>query len=396
MTDSRRYHRAFIHAAAIGCLSLVVIPFEANAQPRHGMWVYGVVPRSPLSRCTPTTSLLEEDPNAEKLLDFSTSNPITEVYLSLGMAGAALSDFRFPNFVRQLKSGPNALKVEALVGCMGVEECGGNTWRMRIGQVLAYNDRPDPLERFDGLHLDLEPWVGTGTDDYSWVDNLIGYYEYASSAIAGSGLTLAADMSGTKVINSAVTSEQRQALLNLATRMVLMEDEVQSEELVHEHVDRFRNSVDLSTAFFGVGTRVQDFGAASTSQCQNGAVLKGFDDSYTPVAGYSGWSTFKYSDSSDCNHYNDPNVCPDDCCSIPRQPIEDRVQLVLSVDNMNASVSGRESLNGAAEPGRDLLEIDVFDGTKSMRAKNRCKASRVETADRTFTNFLKLFGPLCF
>jgi hypothetical protein len=29
-----------------------------------------------------------------------------------------------------------------------------------------------------------------------------------------------------------------------------------------------------------------------------------------------------------------------------------RVQLVLSVDNMNAGVSGRESLNGAAEPGR--------------------------------------------
>jgi hypothetical protein len=47
---------------------------------------------------------------------------------------------------------------------------------------------------------------------------------------------------------------------------------------------------------------------------------------------------------------------------------------------MNASVSGRESLNGAAEPGRDLLEIDVFDGTKSVRAKNRCNASRVETA----------------
>jgi hypothetical protein len=29
---------------------------------------------------------------------------------------------------------------------------------------------------------------------------------------------------------------------------------------------------------------------------------------------------------------------------------------------MNARVSGRESLNGAAEPGRDLLEIDVLPG----------------------------------
>ena len=69
---------------------------------------------------------------------------------------------------------------------------------------------------------------------------------------------------------------------------------------------------------------------------------------------------------------------------------------MFSVDNMNASVSWRESLNGAAESGRDLLEIDVFDGTKSVRAKNRCNASRLETADRTFINFLKLFGPLRF
>jgi hypothetical protein len=75
---------------------------------------------------------------------------------------------------------------------------------------------------------------------------------------------------------------------------------------------------------------------------------------------------------------------------------DDRVQLVLGVDNTNAKVSGGESLNGVAEPGRDFLETDVFDGTKSVRAKKRCNASRLETAGQTFTNFLKLFGPLLF
>ena len=70
-----------------------------------------------------------------------------------------------------------------------------------------------------------------------------------------------------------------------------------------------------------------------------------------------------------------------------------RDQLVLGVDDVKASVFGRESLNGAAEPGRDLLETDVFDGTKSVRTKNCSNASRLETVDRTFTNFLKLFGP---
>jgi hypothetical protein len=80
----------------------------------------------------------------------------------------------------------------------------------------------------------------------------------------------------------------------------------------------------------------------------------------------------------------------------PERPIAARVPSVLSVNNMNASVSGRESLNAAAEPGRDLLEPDVFDLTKSVRAKNRCHASRLETAIRTLTNFLKLFAPLLF
>src|SRR5215831_2704544 len=74
--------------------------------------------------------------------------------------------------------------------------------------------------------------------------------------------------------------------------------------------------------------------------------------------------------------------------------LEDRRgRLVLSVDNMKTSLSGREPLNGAAEPGRNLLEIDVFDVTESVRTKNRCNARRLETAGPTFTHFLKLFGP---
>jgi hypothetical protein len=41
-------------------------------------------------------------------------------------------------------------------------------------------------------------------------------------------------------------------------------------------------------------------------------------------------------------------------------------------------------VNGAAEPRRDLLKIDVFDGNESVRLKNRCNVSRFETAVRTF------------
>src|SRR5262245_21273030 len=61
---------------------------------------------------------------------------------------------------------------------------------------------------------------------------------------------------------------------------------------------------------------------------------------------------------------------------------------------MKTSLSGREPLNGLAESGSDLLEIDVLDVAESVRAKNRFNASRLETAGPAFTNLLEVFGPL--
>ena len=69
---------------------------------------------------------------------------------------------------------------------------------------------------------------------------------------------------------------------------------------------------------------------------------------------------------------------------------------MLRMDDMNAGLSRREPLNVTAKPGRDLLETDIFNVAKSVRAKNRCNASRLETAGPTFLSFLKLFGPLLY
>jgi hypothetical protein len=64
------------------------------------------------------------------------------------------------------------------------------------------------------------------------------------------------------------------------------------------------------------------------------------------------------------------------------------------VDNVKTSLSGSESLNAAAERGPDLLEIDVFDFTKSVRAKHGGHAGWLETSGRTFVHFRELLGPL--
>ena len=68
--------------------------------------------------------------------------------------------------------------------------------------------------------------------------------------------------------------------------------------------------------------------------------------------------------------------------------------LMLGMDDMNTEPPSREPLNVMAEPGRDLLETHIVDVPKSVRAKHRCDASRLETAEPTFLSLLKLFGPL--
>ena len=67
---------------------------------------------------------------------------------------------------------------------------------------------------------------------------------------------------------------------------------------------------------------------------------------------------------------------------------------MLRMDDMKAGLARREPLNVTAEPGRDLLETDIFDVTKSVRAKNCRNASRLKTAGPTFLSFLELFGTL--
>src|SRR5262249_3390950 len=66
----------------------------------------------------------------------------------------------------------------------------------------------------------------------------------------------------------------------------------------------------------------------------------------------------------------------------------------LRMDDMNASLSRRKPLDVPAEPGCDLLETNIFNVAKSVRANHCCNAGRLEAAGPTFFSFLKLFGPL--
>ncbi len=68
-------------------------------------------------------------------------------------------------------------------------------------RLLDFNDgRSDPDERFDGLHLDIEPQADAAWDladeatKYAYLDLLRYAYDDAASTVAGSGLSIAADL----------------------------------------------------------------------------------------------------------------------------------------------------------------------------------------------------------
>jgi hypothetical protein len=258
------------------------------------MWVYGLVASGPAS------GLLDDDPEAQQLGDFAAANGLSELYLGVGQK--VLPDPRLPAFVRGLRD--RGLRVEALLS-------DGASMAQRIADLLAYQPAVAASDRFDGVHLDLEPWIGTG-EDYGWVPGLIVRYQQAGAALAGSGLSLAADLSGVKAIK--VKPADQQALLDAATRIVLMEYEAPVATVV-TRVDAFRQGVDLSSASFQVATRVKDFAAADLGYapggaCQNGSVLAGLDAGYAGAKSYAGWATFDY------RPYLDPLICPDDCCLV--------------------------------------------------------------------------------
>ena len=315
---SKAYGRhCFVPSLILGLLVLGwTTPLAAAQLPAHGMWVYDIVANG--------NGLLDQDPDASQLLVFSLGNHISEVYLALGPQAAALQDSRLPHFVGNLKAA--GLRVEALISCRPDVSplCQALTWEQRIDDVKQYNGGVDANAQFDGIHLDLEPWIKTGSD-LSWADDLIGYYTYASSAVAGSGLTVTGDISGDKVV--LLDPLKQQKLLTAATRLVLMEyndDDhpnpnwtiANVNEKVMQFLAAVQDTLSNSNSLFTIATRVTDFGQTANNAsrvCQNGNVLNQFDapDGYNSTVGYDGWATFKYAT------YSDANVCPaNGCCAI--------------------------------------------------------------------------------
>src|SRR5262249_5963952 len=160
--------------------------------------------------------LIGSDPDAQDLGGFATSHGISEVYLSVSQT--ALGNPGLPRFVAGLAG--QGLRAEALMGEPNWSDP-QQRYRMfdRIDQIIAYDNDPARAEpeKFVAIHLDIEPWIGSG-NDLSWLPDLIDTYVDAGVAIQGTGMYLAADINGSKV--RLAEQSQRQAVLDAAGRLV--------------------------------------------------------------------------------------------------------------------------------------------------------------------------------
>jgi hypothetical protein len=207
---------------------------------------------------------------------------MNEVYLST--PASLLSNAALPAFIERLsKSG---VAVEALIGEAAWGAPAGHANMLaQIARILAYNAEHPAAARFKSIHLDVEPWIGTGAD-LSWVTPLIASYEVARVALAAVGLHLSVDVAGSKV--ASLPLAERQALLASADKVVLMQYETSLANVL-SRTDRFLNG--LSTDHTGgvvVAVRAQDF----AQPYQTAATI---DGELSSDKGYLGWALYDYS-----------------------------------------------------------------------------------------------------
>lgn len=250
---------------------------------RRGVWVY-------------ETDWMKAAAGQDAFMDFARSYGINNVYISLKRADVLdglLSAGELPGFLKRLIG--NGIRGEAL---LADADCATDDQHAsmiaKINAVRAYNDRQgDSSSRFLGVHLDVEPWIGTGTST-SWVDGLIGCYQASRRQLSGTSMTLVADVSGTKALLA--SDMQRQAMLDAVTRLVLMQYQEPDLSVVAGRTAKFFHGVQAPVDPRGlvVALRVQDFSDATDSNAFNANVAAVLDRDLSSQPGYVGWALFNY------------------------------------------------------------------------------------------------------
>jgi hypothetical protein len=183
--------------------------------PVHGLWVWK------------SQAVLAAPRGAEALRDFCRSQGINEVYVSYS-ANASPSDETALAHLIGLLHGAK-IRAEALLSSTDADEPGKHREKLldKVRQVERFN-QAHPGNRFDGVHLDVEPQQrpeNKGPGNLQFLPGLVEAFRAVRALAEPAGMTVNADIQNKLLKGDA---GQRRILLSAVPRVTLMMYELSS------------------------------------------------------------------------------------------------------------------------------------------------------------------------
>jgi hypothetical protein len=270
----------------------LALPTFAADPPVHGLWVW----KSP--------TVLEASRAAEALRDFCQSEGINEVYVSVSARTEAAEESQLVQLITLLHR--SNVRVEALLSSADADEPGKHREKLldHVREILQFN-RQHSEDRFDGIHLDIEPQQrpeNKGPGNLRFLPGLTDAFREVRALADRNRLTVNADIQN-KLLKGDLN--ERKMLLSALPRLTLMLYELSSPadgETFEKQADKLRNSAQkfLDMAYDGLdGRNVAKMSIALRTPDYADrlpAMLKTLDASFQDNSHYLGWARHSYND----------------------------------------------------------------------------------------------------
>jgi hypothetical protein len=258
----------------------------------HGLWVWKNPP------------VVDAPQGAEKLRDFCQSQGINEVYVSVSANGDAAQEGRVAHLIALLHR--SHIRVEALLSSENADEPGKHREKLleHVQAIVQFN-RNHSADRFDGIHLDIEPQQrpeNKGAGNLGFLPGLVDAYRAVRAVAEPAHLTVNADIQN-KLLKG--TLAQRRLLLSSLPRLTLMlyelsspndgESVKQKEQKLQASSQKFLTMAyadlsDPNLARMVIGLRTPDYGELLPR------MLEALDETNGKNPHYAGWARHSYND----------------------------------------------------------------------------------------------------
>jgi hypothetical protein len=258
----------------------------------HGLWVW----KSP--------TVLAEAGGAQRLRDFCKEQGINEVYVSVSAKSEAEEDRQLAELIGMLLH--SGIRVEALLSSEDADEPGKHRDKLleHVRMIIDFNRRHGN-ERFDGIHLDVEPQQrpeNKGPGNLRFLPGLVDAFREVRQAAEGAHLTVNADIQN-KLLKGDL--QQRRMLMTALPRLTLMLYELSKpadNESIEQEKEKLRTASQkfLDMAYEGlnephlakmvIGLRTPDY------EDRLPQMLHSLDEAHNSNTHYAGWARHAYGD----------------------------------------------------------------------------------------------------